>query len=103
MRVNSKANQSDSSSGASDGPAGFEDCVREIEAIIERIDSGEIGLEKSLAEYERGVELLRRCRDVLKRVDQRVEELTEKALGGEPEAGAEPRRIDKSAPPMDNS
>lgn len=64
------------------GPTGFEGCVREIEDIIERIDAGEIGLEKSLAEYERGVGLIRRCREVLKRVEQRVEELTERALGG---------------------
>jgi len=47
-----------------------------VEGIIERIESGQIGLERSLAEYERGVALIKRCRQVLDRAEQRVEELT---------------------------
>lgn len=54
----------------------FESAVEQIEKIIERIESGEIGLEESIAQYERGVGLIRRCRQVLDRAEQRVEELT---------------------------
>jgi exodeoxyribonuclease VII small subunit len=50
--------------------------MAQLEEIIERIESGEIGLEKSISEYERGVGLIRRCREVLERAEQRVEELT---------------------------
>ncbi|MBX3376765.1 MAG: exodeoxyribonuclease VII small subunit [Phycisphaeraceae bacterium] len=50
--------------------------MTQLEEIIERIESGEIGLEKSISEYERGVGLIRRCREVLERAEQRVEELT---------------------------
>lgn len=50
--------------------------MAQLEQIIERIESGEIGLEKSISEYERGVGLIRRCREVLERAEQRVEELT---------------------------
>lgn len=57
-------------------PLDFERAVEQVEAIIERIESGQIGLEKSIAEYERGVALIRRCRQVLERAEQRVEELT---------------------------
>lgn len=53
----------------------FETALEGVESIIDRIESGEIGLEESLSEYERGVRLLKRCKDILKRVEQRVEEL----------------------------
>lgn len=58
----------------------FEQALDELESIIQRIEGGEIGLEKSLTEYERGVELLRRCREVLQRAEQRVDELSRSAL-----------------------
>ncbi len=57
----------------------YEEAVEEIEAIIERIESGEIGLEESLAQYERGTRLIRRCRAVLDRAEQRIEELDARA------------------------
>ena len=37
--------------------------------------AGESGLEESLAQYERGVALIKRCRSVLQRAEQRVEHL----------------------------
>lgn len=58
-----------------DGPS-FEQAVQQLEQIIERIESGQVGLEQSISEYERGVALIKRCRQVLDRAEQRVEELT---------------------------
>lgn len=60
----------------------FEDALEQLEAIIQRIESGQIGLEASIAEYERGVALLKRCRDVLKHAEQRVEELNREVVDG---------------------
>ncbi len=54
----------------------FEQAVERLEAIIGRIESGEIGLEQSIREYEHGVALLKRCRAILEQAEQRVEELT---------------------------
>ncbi|MGQ0629340.1 MAG: exodeoxyribonuclease VII small subunit [Phycisphaerales bacterium] len=54
----------------------FEKALEEIETIIRRIESGEAGLEASLEHYERGVALVKRCRDVLGQVEQRVTDLT---------------------------
>ncbi len=54
----------------------FEQALEEVEAIVRRIESGEVGLEQSIVQYERGVELLKRCRSVLDRVEQRVTDLT---------------------------
>ncbi len=56
----------------------FETALAQIERIIERIESGEVGLEESLAEYERGVTLINHCRSKLDVARQRVEDLTRK-------------------------
>ena len=55
---------------------GYEDAIGELEALIERIEQGEIGLEASIAEYRRGVQLLRRCEAVLSVAEAQVKELT---------------------------
>lgn len=53
----------------------FEQALAELEGIIDRIQNGEIGLEESLAEYERAAGLLKRCRSVLDATEQKVEKL----------------------------
>ncbi|MGP1310112.1 MAG: exodeoxyribonuclease VII small subunit [Phycisphaerales bacterium] len=65
----------------------FEQAVERLEAIIGRIESGEIGLEQSIREYEHGVALLKRCRAILEDAEQRVEELTtpKNAGAGDPD------------------
>ncbi|HVZ93457.1 MAG TPA: exodeoxyribonuclease VII small subunit [Phycisphaerales bacterium] len=75
----------------------FEDAVRRLEEITEKIESGEIGLEQSLTEYERGMALLKHCRGILDRAEQRVAELTpgdegsgrgRRARGGKDDVGS---------------
>lgn len=56
-------------------PASFESMIESLEQIIERIEGGEVGLEQSIAEYEKGMALIKRCREVLTKAEQRVEEL----------------------------
>ena len=58
----------------------YESAVGELESIIERIESGEIGLEDSIHHYERGTNLLRRCRAILSRAEQRIERLDAGAI-----------------------
>lgn len=53
----------------------FEDALAKLEEIIERMEQRDAGLEESLQGYEQGVKLIRRCRDVLKHAETRVEEL----------------------------
>lgn len=54
----------------------FEEALQEAEAIVTRIESGQIGLEESIRQFEKAMGLLRRCRDILKKAEQRVEELS---------------------------
>jgi exodeoxyribonuclease VII small subunit len=72
---------------AADGPA-FESSMAELESLIARIESGELGLEEAIAAYERGVGLIQRCRAVLGVAEQRVEALTRRLR--EDEEPAEP-------------
>ena len=81
--------------GTPDEPElGFEEALEQVEAIIEKVESGQIGLEDSIAQYERGAALILRCRKILDRAEQRVQELTAqmtaKGSGGE-EGDGEPR------------
>ena len=64
-----------------DGSLSFEEALARLEQIIEKIESGEVGLEKAIAEYERGVALIRRCKDILQKAEQRVDELTRQGPG----------------------
>ncbi len=61
---------------------GFEEAMDRVERIIERIESGEAGLEESIREYEAGAGLLRRCRAILERAEQRVAKLDLDLLEG---------------------
>ena len=59
----------------------FEEALVQIEEVIERIESGEMGLEESIASYERGMKLLSRCQNVLRTLEQKVSQLTVDAGG----------------------
>lgn len=63
-----------------DEKASFEVQMEELEALIEKIEAGEVGLEESIKAYERGVDLIKSCRVVLGQAEQRVEELSRKLL-----------------------
>jgi exodeoxyribonuclease VII small subunit len=53
----------------------FEQAVEQLEQIIDRIEGGQIGLEQSLVEYERGIALREHCRTILAQAEQRVTEI----------------------------
>ncbi len=59
----------------------FEQSVAQLEQIVAAIESGQIGLEDSLAKYEQGMELVKRCRTILDRAEKRIEQLTETPEG----------------------
>ncbi|MCL4220719.1 MAG: exodeoxyribonuclease VII small subunit [Phycisphaerales bacterium] len=63
----------------------YEQAVEELEAIVERIESGEASLEESMKLYERGTKLLRRCRGVLDQAEQKLSELDAATLAREGE------------------
>jgi exodeoxyribonuclease VII small subunit len=55
----------------------FETALKELETILQRMESGKLSLEESLKVFERGVELTRFCEQALSDAEQKVKILTE--------------------------
>lgn len=71
--------------GAKDKAApSFEASLKEVEEVVERLESGEASLDESLALYERGVAALRACRAVLGRAEKRIQILVGENEDGSP-------------------
>ena len=64
----------------------FEQALGELEAVVEKLEHGDLPLEEALKQFERGIELTRGCQASLKQAEQRVEIL----LARTPEATPEP-------------
>ena len=65
---------------------GFEEAIKELEGLVERMEQGELTLEDSLKAFERGVELTRQCQQALDEAEQKVDMLTQQDGKLEPEA-----------------
>jgi exodeoxyribonuclease VII small subunit len=59
-----------------EGELSFEQSLDELERIVRELEEGRIGLAESLARYEQGVKLLRRCYGLLERAERRIELLS---------------------------
>ncbi len=57
---------------------GFEKALEELEALVEKMEQGELSLEDSLQHFEKGVQLSRACQQALKDAEQKVEILMQK-------------------------
>ena len=55
----------------------FEHSLEELETLVEKMEHGELSLEESLAAYERGVGLYRRCQQALEQAELRVRLLSD--------------------------
>jgi exodeoxyribonuclease VII small subunit len=56
----------------------FEAAIGELEAIVKKLEEGELALEQSLVLYERGVQLSRFCHARLEEAERRIEILNER-------------------------
>jgi exodeoxyribonuclease VII small subunit len=62
----------------------FERMLKELEALVVRLEQGELSLDESLRQFERGIELTRRCEQALKAAEQKVEILLEQGAEARP-------------------
>lgn len=56
---------------------GFEELYNQLEATVGRLEDGGLTLEESLALFEQGMKLARRCREILRQAELRVTRLRE--------------------------
>lgn len=57
--------------------ADFETSLDQLEQLVEKMEHGEMSLEESLAAYERGVGLYRKCQTALEQAELRVRLLSD--------------------------
>jgi exodeoxyribonuclease VII small subunit len=50
----------------------FEAAMGELEGLVEKLEQGEYTLEESIKQFERGIELTRRCQHALRAAEQKV-------------------------------
>jgi len=54
----------------------FEDALRELEQVVGQLERGEVPLDQSIALYERGAALKKRCEAKLQEAEEKVAKLT---------------------------
>ena len=53
----------------------FEDSLKELEGIVDQLESGEVDLEKSVELYEKGMLLNNQCDEKLKKVEIQIKKI----------------------------
>jgi exodeoxyribonuclease VII small subunit len=79
---------------------GFEATIAELEALVARMEAGDLPLDEALRSFERGIQLTRECQAALQAAQQRVQILTQRPGGASVEEfSAENAADDPSADP----
>jgi exodeoxyribonuclease VII small subunit len=59
----------------------FEEAMQRLDAIVEAMESGEIGIEDSITRYEEAMELAAHCRRILEEAELRIKRIQQDAAG----------------------
>ncbi len=60
----------------------FEKSLEELEAIVKKMEGGELGLDQMIEHFEKGSELVKTCSRKLNEVERRIEKLVKDGQGG---------------------
>lgn len=74
-RVKSKSNDN----AVTDPVSQFEEAMKELESIVQKMERGDLRLEESLKVFERGIALAQQCKVSLETAELRVKTLMDKA------------------------
>ena len=55
----------------------FEEAIKELTSIAGKIEQGQIPLQDSLTQYERGMALIKHCQDILRTAEKRIEKISQ--------------------------
>jgi exodeoxyribonuclease VII small subunit len=53
----------------------FEESLKELEGIVDKLEKGQLSLDESLMLFEKGIKLVRECNTKLQSAQQKVEQL----------------------------
>jgi len=54
----------------------FEQAIGQLKEIVSKIEQGQIPLQDSLDQYEKGMALIKHCRDILQKAEKRIEKIS---------------------------
>ena len=66
----------------------FEEAIKELTTIVGQIEQGQIPLQDSLQQYEKGMGLIKHCRTILKEAEKRIEKISESETSAQEESEA---------------
>lgn len=55
----------------------FEKSLKELETIVKELENGELPLENSLKQFEKGMTLAKKCQDILTDAEQKIETISQ--------------------------
>jgi len=58
------------------GKMTFEQAIKELTDIVGKIEKGQIPLQNSLEQYERGMALIKQCKGILEKAEKRIEKIS---------------------------
>ena len=78
----------------------FEDAIKQLRSIVDKIEQGQIPLQDSLEQYEQGMALIQHCRRILQKAEKRIEKISktdDEPSVATPEPAAEAPASDEEA------
>ena len=76
----------------------FEESIKELTDIVGKIEQGEIPLQDSLEQYEKGMALIKQCRTILQEAEERIEKITKEQDPDSKEGGPDEKDPDEKDP-----
>lgn len=55
----------------------FEASMTELETLVESLEKGDLSLEDSLSQFEKGINLVKKCTQTLNKAEQKLKKLTD--------------------------
>ena len=55
----------------------FEEAIKELTGIVDKIESGEAPLQTSIEQYEKGMALIKHCRGILRAAQKKIEKVSQ--------------------------
>ncbi len=72
------------------GELSFEEAIKQLTEIVSGIESGRASLQDSLGQYERGMALINRCKEILTAAERRIEKISASTQNESKDAGDKP-------------
>ena len=80
------------------GEMSFEEAITQLTEIVSGIESGRASLQDSLGQYEQGMALIKRCKEILTAAEKRIEKISASAEDESKDAGDKPVEDENDRP-----